>query len=77
MGTSNFNIRAQWTDATHIHIWGSVSAGGSSNNVFGGNHITGNITTTQSLKSAASGGNCTSTIPLHHFAISAISYSIS
>ena len=77
MGTSNFNIRAQWTTPTHIKIWGSVSAGGSSNNVFGGNHITGGIDTSTSLKSAASGGNCTSTIPLHHFTITNITYSIS
>jgi hypothetical protein len=78
MGTSNFNIRAQWTTPTHIKIWGSVSAGGSSNNIFGGDHITGGIDTTQSLLSAAHpGGSCTSVLPLHHFAITGITYKIS
>jgi hypothetical protein len=76
MGTSNFNIRWNWTSNTAIHIAGSVSAGGSSNNIFGGNHITGSITTSTSLASTATGGNCSATIPLSHFTITAISYSL-
>lgn len=77
MGSSNFNVQWLWTSDTTIHFSGSVSAGGSTNNVFGGDHVSGNITTSTSLKSVASGGNCTATIPLSHFNITKISYNLS
>jgi hypothetical protein len=77
MGTSNFNIRFEWTSNTSLHFWGSVSAGESTNNVFGGNHISGNITTTESLAAVGNGGSCSATNPLSSFTITGISWNIS
>lgn len=76
MGTSNFNVQWRWTSNTTIHFSGSVSASGSTNNLFNARHVNGNITTSTSLASTASGGNCSATIPLTSFAITAISYKL-
>jgi hypothetical protein len=76
MGTSNFNVQWRWTSDKTIHISGSVSAGGSQDNTFGGNHISGNITTAQSLKTVASGGNCSAVNPLKHFDITNYNFKV-
>ena len=77
MGKSVANLQFRWTGNTTLHFSGSVSSTGSSNNIFGGQHVTGNVTTTQSLAALAAGGSCSATAPLHHFAITAWSLSIS
>lgn len=71
MGTSSFSIQWKWTSNTTIHISGNVT--GPQDNTFMGNHISGNMHTAKSLAAAASGGNCTATIPLTNFG--AVSYS--
>ena len=74
MGTSNFSVRWTWISNTKIHFAGSITGGASV--LFGGRHVSGNLTTLQSLAPVASGGNCRATIPLMHFDITAIGYRI-
>jgi hypothetical protein len=76
MGKSVANIQWRWTGPQTMHYSGSVSATGSSNNVFGGQHVSGNLHTVQSLLAVAAGGNCTATIPLTHFTIDAMNIKI-
>jgi hypothetical protein len=76
MGTSVANIRFRWTSPTTLRYAGSVSSTGSSNNIFGGQHVNGLVTTVQSLKAKAAGGNCTATIPLTKFIISGMNIKI-
>jgi len=76
MGKSVANISWRWTSPTHLHYSGSVSATGSTTNVFNGQHVSGGVTTQQSLLAVANGGNCTSTIPLTHFTITGWTLSI-
>jgi len=74
MGTSSFSIQWKWTSNTTIHISGNVTA--PADNTFIGNHISGNMTTTKSLAAAASGGNCTATIPLTNFGTVTYSFTV-
>jgi hypothetical protein len=74
MGMSNFSVRWTWISNTKIHFAGSITGGTSV--LFGGRHVSGNLTTLQSLAPVASGGNCSATLPLTHFDITAIGYRV-
>ena len=76
MGTSSFAVRWVWKSDNTIHFWGSVSNTGSANNIFGGDHINGNVLTKERIVSTAIGGNCTAVIPLTHWTVRQIAYSI-
>jgi hypothetical protein len=76
VGASNFSVHWYWSSKTSIHFSGSVSTGGSAAHMFRGKHVSGNLTTLQSLAAVASGGSCSATQPLRHFDITKIIYRI-
>jgi uncharacterized protein (DUF2147 family) len=77
MGKSSATVRFVITSTTghttQVHYYGDVT---SQANVFTGRHLSGNLTLNKGLKTAGSGGDCSNTVPLKSFAVTAASLTV-